>query len=91
MTLVNLRDGDINLEAFVDFFLAFVRGEDDANSKDIVNLVKGNMLVLHLAPNGEGCLDTLLDFILDTHLLQGVFDRIGKLVEELMTRGFCRS
>ena len=49
------------------------------------------MLVLHLAPNGEGCLDTLLDFILDTHLLQGVFDRIGKLVEELMTRGFCRS
>ena len=47
------------------------------------------MLVLHLVPNGIGSLDAFLDFIFDAHLLERLLDGSRKLVEELMTVGFC--
>ena len=49
------------------------------------------MLILHLIPDGVGSLDTFLDFIFDAHLLERLLDGSRKLVEELMTVGFCIS
>ena len=68
MRLVNLRDGNIDVEALVDLLLPFVGCEDDADGKDVIDLFEGDMLVLHLVPDGVRCLYTFLDLILDTHL-----------------------
>ena len=79
MGLVDLRDGNVDLEALVDFFFSHIRGEDDAHGEDIVDLFEGDVLVLHLAPDGVGRLNAFLDLILDAHLLQGGLNGFGKL------------
>ena len=86
MAFVYLGDGDIDIEALVDFLLALVRREDDADSQDVVNLVEGDMLVLHLRPDGVRRLHAFLNIILDAHLLQGFLNGCGELVEQLVTR-----
>ena len=48
-----------------------------------------DVLVLHLVPDGVGSLDTFLDFVLDAHLLERLLNGSRKLVEELVTVGFC--
>ena len=37
MTLVYLTDGDVDLEAVIDFFFLRLRLIDDSNSKDIID------------------------------------------------------
>ena len=66
-------------------------GEDDTDGQDVEHLLKGDVLVLHLAPNGVRRLDALLDVILDAHLVERLLDGCGELREQLMTRGLCRS
>ena len=88
--LIDFRDGHIDVEAFVDFLFALVGGEDDAHSQNIVNLVEGDVLVLHLVPDGVGRLYALLNLIFHTHLAQRLLDGRCKLVEELMALGLGR-
>ena len=87
VALVDFGDGDIDVEALVDLLLALVGGEDDADGQDVVNFLKSHMLVLHLAPDGVGCLHALLDGIFDAHLLEGILDGRCELVEQLTTLG----
>ena len=91
VTLVDFRDSHIDVKAFVDFLLALVRGEDDADCQDVVYLVEGDVFVLHLAPDRVGRLHTFLDLVFDAHLLQGSLNRIGELVEQLVARSLCGS
>ena len=85
MTLVDFRYGYIDVETLVDFFFALVGCEDDAHSQDVVHLVKGHMLVLHLVPDGVGRLYAFLNLILYAHLVEGFLDRSCKLVEQFVT------
>ena len=80
--LVYLRDSNIDVETFVDLLLTFLRCEDDAHCQYVVDFVEGHMFILHLIPDGIWCFDAFFDFILDTHLLECLFDRSCKLVEE---------
>ena len=70
MRLVDLRDGYVNLETLVDFVLAVVGCEDDAHGEDVIDLLKADVLVLHLVPDGVGAFYTFLNLIFDTHLLE---------------------
>ena len=82
MALIYLADSHIDVETFVDLVAAFLRGEDDANSKDVVYLVEAHVLVLHLVPDGVWAFDTCLDLILYTHLVEFFPDGSSKLCEE---------
>ena len=88
--LVDLRDGHVDVEALVDLLFPDSRGEDDAHGEDVVDLLEGDVLVLHLVPDGVGGLHTFLDLILDTHLLQGVLDGVGELGKQFVARNLCR-
>ena len=88
VTFIYLRDSDIDVEALVDFLLAVVGGEDDANSKDIIDFIEGDVLVLHLVPNGVGRLDALFDVVFYAHLVQRLLNRCSELIEEFVARGF---
>ena len=83
--LVDLTDGDIDIEALVDFLCTVLGGEDDADSKDVVNLIEGDVLVLHLVPDGVGTLHTLLDGVVDTHAVERLTDGGCKLGEQVLT------
>ena len=84
MTLVNLGECHIDVEAFVDFNFLAAGGEDDTYGKDIVDLVEGDVLRLHLVPNGIRCLDTLDDAILQVHLVERGLDGSNEVVEQLV-------
>ena len=65
---VEFRDVGIDLHTF-GFFLGWVAWlEDDANGKNVVNVFKGDMLGLHLFPDGirpfYACLNGVLDAVL---------------------------
>ena len=87
VALVYLGDGHVDVKALVDLFLTRAWGEDDAYSQNVVDLLEGDVLVLHLVPDGIGRLDTLLYLVLDAHRLEGIFDRFGETVEEFVALG----
>ena len=84
VALVDLVQSHIDLEAVVDLVLAVLRREDDADGEDVVDLLEGDVLVLHLAPDGVGALDTLLDVVGHTHLVEHLPDGCGEVVEHLL-------
>ena len=88
VTFIYLRDSDIDVEALVDFLFSVARGEDDTNSQDVIDLVKGDVFVLHLVPNGVGGLDAFLYLVAKPHFLQFYFDGDDELIEEFVARGF---
>ena len=80
--LVYLTDCDVYLEALVDFLRAFLRRINYTYSKNIVDFVEGDVLVLHLIPNRIRTLHTRLQIILDAHLVEGSTYRSGKVLKE---------
>ena len=82
MALVDFADGHIDVETLVDFVLAVVGGENDANSQNVVYLVEGYMLILHLIPNGIWALHTHLQLVFHAHLVERLTNRSRKLVEQ---------
>ena len=82
MALVNLADGYIYVETFVHLVGAHLRRHDDANSQNVVDFIEGNVLVLHLVPNGIRALDTCLDLVIHAQLIQFFTDRSGELCKE---------
>ena len=86
MRLVYLAYGHIDVEALVDFILALLWGEDDEHGQDVVDFIEGDVLVLHLVPDRVRALDTLLELILQPHLVEGITDGLGELVEEFVAR-----
>ena len=82
--LVDLTDGDIDVEALVDFIFAFVGSEDDAGGKNVINLFEGDVLVLHLVPDGVRALHTRLYLVRDVHLVECLPNGFGELLEKLI-------
>ena len=82
MALIYSAYCNINVETFVDFVGALFRSKDDTHGKDIINLIKRNVLVLHLIPNRIRTLHSCLDFILYTKRVEGCTNRRGEVFEE---------
>ena len=82
MTLVYLTDGDVDLEAVIDFFFLRLRLIDDSNSKDIIDFFECYMFILHLTPNGVRALHTCFQLIFKAHLIEFFADRSSKLIKE---------
>ena len=92
MALVNLVYSDIYAKAVCDFLLWIIVlwCEDDAYGKDVVNLVKGDMLVLHLVPYRIRTLDAGFYLVFDTHLVQFGTDGVSEVLEQLVALLLCR-
>ncbi len=70
MTLVDLVQGNINLETFIDLILPVLGDEHNTHGEDVIDLLKRHVLILHLAPDGVGALDACLDMIGEAHLVE---------------------
>ena len=92
MALVYLADGNIDIEAFVHLVGSALWSHDDANCKNIVDFIKGNVLVLHLVPDGIRALDTCFDLVIHTQLIQFLTDRSSELCKEgvALRFGICK-
>ena len=87
VALINLVERHVDLEAFVDLILPLLGGEDDAHGEDVVDFLEGDVLVLHLAPDGVGTLDASLDVVLEAHLVERLADGRGEVVKHLVALG----
>src|SRR3712207_210925 len=85
MALVNLADGNVNLEAIVDFLLSALGSVDDADGKNIIDFLKCHVLVLHLIPNGIRAFHTCLELILEAHLVKFLTDGGSELLKKRVT------
>ena len=85
MALVNLADCHVNLEAVVDLLFRRLRPVDDPYGKNIIDLLEGDVLVLHLVPDGIRALHARLDFIPESHLVKFGTDRSRELCEKRVT------
>ena len=86
MAAVNLGQSGINLEAVAHLVISVLRLEDDAYSQDVEYLVEGDVLVLHLAPNGVRRLYPLAYLVLKAHVVQNLLDGLCELLKGLVTR-----
>ena len=84
MRFVHAADGNIYAEAVIEFIFAGLGLIDDADGKNVVYLIKGNILFLHLVPDGERTLYAGLDFVFDAHLVELLADGSRKLLEECL-------
>ena len=85
MRLIQLCDSHIYTEAFINLIFWFWRFKYDTHSKDVINLVEGNVFITHLIPNGIRRLYTHLYNILTTHGIECLTNWIGKLSKKLVT------
>ena len=86
---INIGNGRVDLPA-----LGLLRGEwqlleDNANGKQVVNLLERNLLALHLAPNRIDTLDAARNLIFDIIAIQGLDDWCIERVDKLLTFGLC--
>ena len=85
--LVHAADGNIDAEAVVNLIFFGFGVIDDAHGKDVVYLVEGDILLLHLVPDGVGSLDAGLDGVFDAHLVELLADGSRELLEERLALG----
>ena len=70
MRLIYLVYSHIYLEAFVYLLRANLRRIDDSHGEDVIYLLKGDVLVLHLVPYRVWTLHACLDFVLEPHVIK---------------------
>ena len=80
--LINLADGHVYLEALVDFLRTHLRRIYNAHRQDVIYLLEGDVLVLHLVPDGVGAFDACLEFVLYSHAVESLAYGSGELCEE---------
>ena len=81
MGLVDVAGNGIDVKAIRDFVFFRLGVEDDAYGQDVIDFLKGHVLVLHLAPDAVGRLDAGLYLILDMLLVESLADGGRKFVE----------
>ena len=74
MCFIYLTNSYIYIETLVYLVFAMLGREDDAHGEDVVYLLKRDVLVLHLVPNGERTFDALFDDVFHSHLVECLFD-----------------
>ena len=72
--LIDFRQCGVDSEAFVFFLVAVCGDVDDSDGKDVKHLLEGDVLVLHLHPDGVGTLDSRLDGVVHAHGIQPFAD-----------------
>ena len=87
MRRVYLGQGGVDAVALVDFLVAVAGHEDDADGQDVIDLVEGDMLVLHLHPYRIRTLHAALDGVFDAHLVELLADGWCELVEDGVALG----
>ena len=69
--LVEAREQGVDLEADVHLVLPLLRLEDDPHGHQVVDLLEGHVLRLHLVPDGVDRLHAVLDFVAQPLPVQG--------------------
>ena len=59
--------------------------ENDSHGENVVDFLKGDMLVLHLVPNGIRAFHTFLEHILYAHVVESLAYGRRELVEEFVS------
>ena len=77
--VVELCKGNVYLETFIVLILSFAWCEYDAHGKDVIDVLKGDMLLLHLVPDGVGRFHTSDDVVFEAHGIELCAYGVGKL------------
>ena len=89
MRLVDLAYCYVDVEAFVHFFFSLLWLEDYAHGENVVDLVEGDVLVLHLVPNGIRAFHARLYLIFNAHFVQRFAYRRCEVGEKALARRLC--
>ena len=87
--LVYLAYCHVYLEALVDFLRTHLRRIYNAHSQDVVYLLEGDVLVLHLVPDGVGAFDACLEFVLYSHAVESLSYGSGEVCKERIALSLC--
>ena len=87
--LVYLAYCHVYLEALVDFLRTHLRRIYNAHRQDVVYLLEGDVLVLHLVPDGVGAFHACLQFVLYAHAVESLAYGSGELCEERIALCLC--
>ena len=79
--LVDIACHGIDMETLGDFIMHLSHIKDDAHGQNVIDLLKGDVLVLHLAPDAVRCLYAGLYLIADARFVQLLTDGGCKLVK----------
>ena len=89
MGVVQLCERNVDIETFVVLVSAFVRLKYDTHCQDVENVLKSHMLLLHLVPDGVGCLYAAYYAVFESHCIQLFANGLGKLAVEDITFILC--
>ena len=84
MRFVDLRECGVDAVALIDFLLAVARSEDDADGQDVVDLLKGDVLALHLLPDAVRALDAGFEFVVHAHPVERLADGRCEVVDGIV-------
>ena len=82
--LVDFGECGIDAEALVLLLGAVGRGEDDADGEDVVDLLEGDVLVLHLQPDGIRTLHAGLDVVVHAQRIELFADGGGEVGNDVV-------
>jgi len=87
MGCVDFAESDVYVEAFIEFGCLIFWCEDDTDGQYVVYFLEGDVLGLHLAPDGVWGLDALDDFVVESHLVELATYRSCEAVEYYVALG----
>ena len=82
MRLIDFGERTIDAVTLIHLVLTVVGHEDNADGQKVIHLAEGDVLVLHLHPDGIRTLDAGFQRIFDTHFVELLTDGRRKLVED---------
>ena len=85
---VDLRDGRVDVPAAVLLWVPILTIKDDTHGKEVIDLLKGNPLNLHLTPDREASLDTRLHLVAEAHRVKACLQWCSEAMEEILTTSF---
>ena len=82
MRLIDFGERTIDAIALIHLVLTIVGHEDNADGQKVIHLAEGDVLVLHLHPDGIRTFDAGFQRIFDAHFVELLADGRRKLVED---------
>ena len=85
---VDLCNSRVDVPATVLLWVPILTIKDDTHGKEVIDLLKGNPLNLHLTPDREASLDTCLHLIAEAHRVKACLQWCSEAMEEILTTSF---
>ena len=85
---VDLCNGRVDVPAAVLLWVPILTIKDDTHGKEVIDLLKGNPLNLHLTPDREASLDTRLHLVAEAHRVKACLQWRSEAMEEILTTSF---